>query len=78
MTATATIPTVTTTTSTPSAAQVQTTPDCEHAWTLDSRHTTSTGIVRYTSCVRCRAHRVDLFTLGAITPTPISRVIEQR
>ncbi|APH45675.1 hypothetical protein BMW26_12480 [Microbacterium sp. 1.5R] len=34
----------------------------EHAWTADSRHPTSEGVVVYVRCAECGTHRVDLET----------------
>ncbi|KQZ22643.1 hypothetical protein [Microbacterium sp. Root553] len=50
-----------------------TAPPHEHAWTVDSRHTTSEGTVVYVRCVGCGVHRVDLQTDPHRPPLALSR-----
>ncbi len=45
----------------------------EHAWTVESRHATSTGRLLYVRCVECRARRVDLQQRFDAPPAAVSR-----
>lgn len=44
----------------------------EHAWSVESRHPTSEGIVLYVRCTSCRAHRVDVQPHPHTPPTALS------
>lgn len=47
----------------------------EHAWQTRSSHGTSTGVVRYVSCVGCGGNRIDVQQHADEPPTAASRVI---
>lgn len=49
------------------------TPAHEHAWELESRHTTSEGWIMYVRCVGCAARRVDVQLHAEQPPRPLSR-----
>lgn len=50
-------------------------PGCEHAWSVESRHATSDGLVHYVRCVRCTVRRIDLVAPGGVVPAGITRAI---
>lgn len=47
----------------------------EHAWLLESQHTTSQGQVSYVKCAGCGARRVELNSRFEEPPTALSRTI---
>jgi hypothetical protein len=48
----------------------------EHAWLIESRHSTSGGFVLYVRCAGCAARRVDLQPHPLSPPEALSRQIE--
>ncbi len=56
----------------------RTAPPHEHAWLVDSRHSTSEGIVLYVRCVECPARRVDLQRSPQVPPVALSRTTVRR
>ena len=48
---------------------------CEHAWSVESRHRTSEGVVHYVRCVRCSMRRIDTVVPGGMVPVELSRTI---
>jgi hypothetical protein len=44
----------------------------EHAWLVQSQHTTSEGVVVYVRCSDCGTRRVDLQTHPAMPPSAVS------
>lgn len=55
---------------TPTAA-----PGCEHAWSVESRHRTSEGMLSYVRCVRCGDRRIDVTRPGGVVPVGVSRPV---
>ncbi|WP_156253944.1 hypothetical protein [Pseudactinotalea terrae] len=47
----------------------------EHAWQTRSSHRTSTGVVRYVSCVSCGGNRIDVQQHADEPPAAVSRVV---
>ncbi len=47
----------------------------EHAWTVESRHRTSDGLVVYVRCAGCTARRVDVQLSPAMPPQALSRPV---
>ncbi|GAA5147888.1 hypothetical protein GCM10025768_08670 [Microbacterium pseudoresistens] len=45
----------------------------EHAWTTESRHPTSEGVVVYVHCIGCAARRVDAQAPSGMPPRAMSR-----
>lgn len=45
----------------------------EHAWTTESAHATSTGVVRYVRCADCGVRRVDVQDHPEAPPAALSR-----
>ncbi|MFB4350188.1 hypothetical protein [Microbacterium sp. CR_7] len=50
----------------------------EHAWLIESRHTTSEGVLLYVRCGDCGTRRVDLQTFSAMPPAPLSVELHAR
>jgi hypothetical protein len=48
----------------------------EHAWLVESRHSTSEGFVLYVHCAGCAARRVDLQSHPLRPPEALSRQID--
>ncbi|WP_424467728.1 hypothetical protein [Pseudoclavibacter helvolus] len=48
-------------------------PHREHGWVTASRHSTSLGVVVYSVCASCGAHRAELHEPQKLFPEPISR-----
>lgn len=44
----------------------------EHGWRVDSRHSSSEGVIVYVRCAECGAHRVDLQPHPDIPPAALS------
>ncbi|MBO0609269.1 hypothetical protein [Myceligenerans salitolerans] len=50
-------------------------PSHEHAWTTESSHPTSEGLVRYVRCVRCGDRRVDIQAHSDAPPRPLTATL---
>ena len=48
----------------------------EHAWTTESAHRTSDGVIAYVRCSSCGTHRVDLRRPGGMPPIALSRATQ--
>ncbi|PPF43128.1 hypothetical protein C5B85_14320 [Pseudoclavibacter sp. AY1F1] len=47
----------------------------EHGWATASRHSTSLGIVIYSTCGTCGAYRAEILASDGLFPQPISDAI---
>ncbi|WP_066904584.1 hypothetical protein [Millisia brevis] len=50
-------------------------PGCEHAWSVESRHRTSEGVLSYVRCVRCGDRRIDVTRPGGVVPVGVCRPV---
>lgn len=47
----------------------------EHAWLVESRHSTSAGLVVYVKCGTCKTRRVDIQDRVESPPTAVSKEV---
>jgi hypothetical protein len=47
----------------------------EHAWLVESRHSTSDGILLYVRCAECGIRRMDLQPHSPLPPVALSRTV---
>ena len=62
----------------PTPRSEDSTPPCEHGWSVESRHTTSIGLVLYVRCLRCGVRRVDVQEHVQVVPHALSAEIDSR
>jgi len=62
----------------PTTRSEDSTPPCEHGWSVESRHTTSIGLVLYVRCLRCGVRRVDVQEHVQVVPHALSAEIDPR